>query len=260
MSAKYNKKLSNPLAIATVASSDEGQKAIGNTLKGVQILLVVAGTFMIGSYAWNQFKKWRAEKYANENAGNPNLIAAAIIYNSFSRFEAPGILSFLLPSFDISADEDALYNIASKVTNVKAVSDAYKILFDRNLVFDTQNGLDSQELQTFWNIINAPQQNNDTSTPYPIGSILYSANRDLIINTAEKNENEIWEGTNILFGQFQLNDEVGKIVDTGKVTLNMTEDESLVGQVYYIIEDCNWLGFNCKNGVVVHSQVRNKEL
>ncbi len=251
--------MSNPLAVATVANSKEGQKAISNTTNAIKTLFIVGGAVWSLRFAWTKYKEWRSEKYANENAGNPNLTAAAIIYNSFSRFEPTGFLSYILPSFDISTNEAALYNIAAQVNNVQSVAEAYSILFDRNLFFDVQDGLNTEELNTFWNIINAPDNNVDTDTFYPIGSKLYAANNNLLINKAVF-ENGKWKGTNELYGQYGINDLVGEVVAHGKVSNEDEGDPNLVGQNYYIIKECGLFKIWCNDGVVVQSQIRNSPL
>lgn len=252
--------LSNPVALATIASSKQGQKAIGQGLNALKVLLLVGGGIFAANLAYNKYKEYRAEKYARNNAGNPNLIAAAVIYNSFTRFDFPGPLGFLLSSIDISTDEAALNNIATQVTDIQAVSDAYKILFDRTLFFDTQNGLDTEELQTFWNTIKAPNTNNST-TAYPIGTKLYSAKRQglNIINTAAQDASGNWHGTDTLYNNFSFNELVGKVIATGIVDAN---DALFAGQRYYIVveiigENCL---FTCNKGVVVQSQVTNKQV
>jgi len=249
--------LGNPAAVATIASSKEGQAAIGQALTATKVLLIVGGSAVALKYGYAQYKKWRAEQYAQKNAGDPNLIAAAIIYESFTRvgFPSTSILSFLIPELNISTNESALNEIASKITNVKAVSDAYNILFNRTLHFDIQKGLDTTELQTFWQIINAPSSNTDVTTAYPIGSTLYVAEKNgIIVNTAEKNEKNEWFGTNNLFAQLDFNAKIGVVVDKGVFE----------NQNYYIVEEPGIFGgkcyVGCKTGVVLQYQVTNKKL
>lgn len=260
------KKMGNPAAVAavsTAANSEAGQKAINTTVSALKVGAITLGVVFAATYGYKKYKEWRADSYARENAGNPNLVAAAIIYSSFTRFEFPGILNWILPSFDISTDEDALYEIATKITNVKAVSDAYKILFDRNLFFDTQKGLDTDEMQNFWNIINAPSQNQDSTSFYPIGSKLWVAQKSgITVNVAEYKNNR-WQGTNVLMANLKHNDLIGEVIAHGKVTESMVNSstQNLVGQHYYIVKEirytqCVW---NCLTGVVVQSQVTNKE-
>lgn len=254
--------LKNPAVLATVASSKEGQKAIGQTVNAAKIVLLAGGAILVGRYAWSQYKNWRADKYARDNIGNPNVIAASIIYESFTRFGFPeaSFLSWIIPEINISTNEAALNEIAYQVSNPKAVSDAYYMLFNRTLSKDLQNGLSTDELQTFWNIINNKQ--NTETTAYPINTKLYAAMNNIIVNEAEFVNGE-WVGTNVLYGQFNINDTVGDVIATGVVDSTMTTDQTLIGQNYYIVQQRRSYGqclFNCQTGVVVQSQVRNKQL
>lgn len=244
------KGLGNP-ALLALANTDAGKDTVKSATKAIQIIAIVVGTVAASKYAWTKFKKWRAEKYARDNAGNPNLTAAAVIYNSFTRLGFPdsSFMSFLIPEFDISTDEDALNDIAAKVTNAKAVSDAYHILFDRELFFDIKNGLDTTELQTFWNTINSPQNNQDTVSLYPLGTTLYVASKNgITVNIAEKDDAGKWKGTGSLYGNFSHMEKLGKVIAHG-----VFDNEN-----YYIVEDdwCMW----CKTGVVLQHQVTNKQL
>lgn len=254
--------LGNPAAVMVAgefAKSTEGKKAINGITNAAKVLLIVGGGVLAGKYAYSKYKAYRADKYARTNAGNPNLVAAAIIYNSFTRLgpSESSLLSLVLPTFNISTDEEALYEIASKVTNAQAVGEAYSILFDRNLFFDIQDGLDSEELQTFWNIINSPSLNEDTTTFYPIGSTLFVAKRNgITVNKAIQDPQGNWSGTNELFGQFQLNEELGKVVAHGQ----WLNEETNLPENYYIVEKCLLWGMGCDTGVVLQSQVRNKSL
>lgn len=259
--------LSNPAAIATIASSKQGQAFIGDALNAAKWALLIGGVVLTGRYVYGEYKDYRADKYARDNVGDPNLIAASIIYESFTRIGFPeaSFLSWIIPEMDISTNENALNNIANQVTNVKAVSDAYKILFDRTLSKDLQNGLDTEELQTFWNLINSSQVNNDTSI-YPIGSLLYVASRQgITVNKAIEDQNGYWIGTGDLYRNLERNELVGEVIAHGKVTQNMIDingDANLVGQNYYIVKEVrfNQCLTNCKVGVVVQEQVTNTQV
>lgn len=253
-------KLSNPAALAAIsaAKTPAGQSAIKQTGTALKALLIIGGSYLAYTQGRIAYKKYLAEKYAKENIGNPNLIAAAIIYNSFTRFEPTGLISLILPSFEIATDEAALNQIATQITNVQDVSDAYTTLFDRSLFFDTQNGLSTTELQTFWNIINAESINTDNSVVYPIGSILYAASKaGILVNEAVK-QNNTWSGTNNIYKKINYNSLVGKVVHTGVVPEGMTG----AGKTYYIVQEVRWTQCltNCDFGVVLHEQVNNKKI
>ncbi|WP_299431564.1 hypothetical protein [uncultured Aquimarina sp.] len=252
---KKNKGLGNPAAlVAANALAPSVAKATDRSVdffsKNAKPIALTAGTLALIYFGPKWYRNWRAKKYANDNIGNPNLIAAGIIYNSFSRFEPKGFLSLILPSFDISTDEDALFKIASDPKiNIKTVAEAYKILFQRNLGFDVQNGLDTQELNTFYSILQSGIS-NDLETLYPIGSTLYVAKKEGIIVNKASNQTGTWLGTNELFKQALFNEELGDVIAHG----------NFEGENYYIIEDCNIFGFNCEQGVVLQNQIRNEKL
>ncbi len=248
--------LGNPAAIAAAgavapAVGKAADKSVDFFSKNAKPIVLTATAIALIYYGPKWYRNWRAKKYANDNIGNPNLIAAGVIYNSFSRFEPKGFLSLILPSFDISTDEDALFKIASDPQiNIKAVAEAYKILFQRNLAFDVQNGLNTSELNTFYTILQSGIS-NDLGTLYPIGSTLYVAKKEgILVNKAIKQDNGEWKGTNELFVKAAFNQEVGEVVSNGEFE----------GENYYIIKDCFAFGIGCDFGVVLQNQIRNEKL
>ncbi len=257
------KGLSNPIVAATAVStaldSDQGKKAVGQAVNAAKYMLFAAGLYAALRFANKKFKAARADAFARENVGNPNLTAAAIINESFTRigFGSGNLWSYLLPEFDISTDEAALYEIASKVTNIKAVSEAYKILFDRNLFEDTRNGLDTKELQKFWDIISSPDRNTNNNILFPIGSTLYcAAKTGITVNIAKKDASGNWKGTSTLLENYKFGEEVGEVVAHGVFV-----DPNGHKENYYIVKDCFLLWkFNCKTGVVLQHQVTNEKL
>ncbi|MCF2875428.1 MULTISPECIES: hypothetical protein [unclassified Tenacibaculum] len=252
--------MGNPLAIpvaASVVNSKEGQKAIGQGVNALKVVFLVLGVAAGLRYVNIQYKKLRANNFARENAGNPNLTAAAIIYESFTRIGFPdsSFLSMLIPSINISTDEAALNDIATRVSNVKAVSHAYYILFDRNLFTDIRKGLGTDEIKTFWGIINSSSQNENVSTLYPIGITLYCADKNgITVNKAEK-DNGVWKGTDEYYDQLKFGEKVGKVIANGVFTHSDNRKEN-----YYIVEDYFFAIPFTKTGVVLQHQVTNKEI
>lgn len=246
-----------PVAViaSEVANSDEGKKAIGQSINAFKLILVGLGSLAVIRYGVSKFKDLRADRFARENVGNPNLTAAAVIYESFTRVGFPdsSVLSYLIPSINISTDESALFGIASQVTSVKDVSEAYSILFRRNLFTDIRKGLDTDELKTFWNIINSPSDNQNQQLLYPIGTDLYSASKNMItVNKAVKDENGNWKGTGELYGTFDFRDDVGEVIAHGVFAKSDGSKEN-----YYIIEK-GW--FMKDQGVVLQHQITNKKI
>jgi hypothetical protein len=266
-----NKGLKNPIAAATmlttVLDSKQGQETISEAKVVLKWGFVVLGSVLVGKYVWSKYKDIRANNYARQNAGNPHVIAAGVIYESFSRFGKDlGLLSWFLPEINIYTNETALNNIALQIKDVKLVSKAYKILFDRELFTDIRKGLSTSEMKSFWNRINAKDQNTSSSL-YAIGDNLYAAFKNGIsVNQAEK-INGVWKGTKELYDNFKYNDFIGEIIDNGEYLY--TEDTKLSNGMfiaagtkvnYYIVEDYYWLSFKWKKGVVIQPQASNKKL
>lgn len=161
----------------------------------------------------------------------------------------------LIPSINISTDEDALYDIARQVTNVKTVSNAYYILFDRNLFTDIQKGLDTTELKRFWNIIASPSYNQNNKTLYPIGDDLYCAVKEgITVNQAEQINDE-WKGTGKLYDNISFRESVGEIIDNGVWQHENGEKEN-----YYIVKDYFFSIPPTRTGVVLQHQVTNQKI
>ncbi|PRP68103.1 hypothetical protein [Nonlabens agnitus] len=247
-----NEGMNNPLVVASAAEA--GIEVVKDNFKPI----VITGAVILGLiFLPKAYKNWRAGAYARANAGSPNVVAAGIIANSFTRFEFPGTLSWILPDINISTNETALNDIASRVTSFKDVSDAYYILFDRTLDKDIQEGLDTEEMQTFYDILRAKQYNEDTQT-YAIGSELYCAAKNGIqVFQAVKIGNG-WTGTGELYDNFKFRDYVGKVVAYGIVPKGDANGND--GKTYYIVEDCFAFGLGCSFGVVLQSQISNKKL
>jgi hypothetical protein len=254
-----SKGLGNPLAAlvtTSVISSDEGQKTISQTVSLVKVLLVLGGVYFAGSFGYKKFKEVRAKRFANDNIGHPDLIAATTIYQSFSRIGFPesSVLSYILGEINISTDEKTLYNLAGKVTSIKAVSNAYTILYDRSLQEDLAKGLSNKEAQRFWQILNSPVANIDTKTMYGVGRTLYSAikGKEIRVNKAVY-QNGKWKGTNVSYGNFKTGQEVGEIIANGTWTHKDGKKES-----YYIVQDGYFADFDLLNrnkGVVLQNQI-----
>ncbi|WP_282021192.1 hypothetical protein [Tenacibaculum aiptasiae] len=256
---KTNKGMGNPLVIAgatNIVNSKEGQKAIGQGANALKVIFLVLGVAAGLRYVNIQYKKLRAKNFARENAGNPNLTAAAIIYESFTRvgFPESSFLSMLIPSINISTNEGALYDIATKVSNVKAVSHAYYILFDRSLFTDIHKGLDTEELKKFWGTISSTSQNQNSTTLYPIGSTLYCADKNgITVNQAEK-ENGVWKGTGHFYDKLKFGEKVGDIIAHGSFEHPDGRKEN-----YYIVESYFFAIPFTKTGVVLQHQVTNEK-
>lgn len=244
--------MNNPLIAAAAVS--EGAAVVKDNFKPIVLTALAAAGLYFGP---KLYRNWRASVYARKNAGSPALVAASIIYNSFTRFEFPGTLGWILPDIDFSTNENALYDIARQVGSYKEVSDAYYILFGRTLDKDIQNGLDTEEMQTFYSILKSQQLSTDT-TVYQNGTTVYCAVKaGMQVGQVERTQNT-WVPNGELYDNFQFNETVGKVVDTGIVQPGDANGND--GKRFYIIEDCLAFGVWCKYGVVLQEQILNKKL
>lgn len=246
------KGMNNPIVAA--AAIDKG----GDILKDNFVpIIATAGAMALLFWGPSVYKSWRAKQYARNNAGSPKVIAAGIIANSLIRFEFPGALGWILPDISISTNEAALFQLATQIESYKEVSDAYYILFDGALDQDIQQGLDTQEMQTFYQILKAKGTNQSNET-YAVGSTLYcAAKAGIQVFKAAKVGNG-WNGTSELYGNFQFNEEVGKVIAHGIVPQGDRNGND--GQKYYIVENCFVFGIGCSTGVVLQSQIINRKL
>ncbi|MCH2194393.1 hypothetical protein [Kordia sp.] len=243
--------LGNPAALA-VLSSKEGKKEVAKTTQFVGMgFRYILGAIGIGAVVYigrGIYLDAKAQAFAEKNIGNPDVIAASVIYGSFSRFAPGGILSMILPSFEIAADEAALNQIANQVTSIHNVARAYRIMFRRSMSEDVINGLSTDELQNFYNRINQPGSNQQ-ETPFLINEYLYVAFRTgLTIPIAKKDSSGNWYASQELYGTFENKDNVGYVTSVGQL-----ED----GKYYYIICWSFWNIGPCTYGIVYHDQVTN---
>lgn len=238
--------LGNPLA---VAAADKGVTFLTNNWKPVVLTLGTIGVLYFGP-KW--YRKVRAKNYANNNIGNPNVMAAAIFYNSFTRigFADSSFLSYVFPEINLWTDEDSLYNIAHQVSSLNEVAKSYNILFGRVLFNDLHSGLDSDEMSNFYTIIRQGSHNQSTQK-YLVGDKLYCAIQRISIPEVEQKNDGSWVETGRLYDNYQYRDYVGTIYYNGYL-----EEEN---KHYYIISYCTLIG--CFDwGIVWQDQVTNLEI
>lgn len=252
------KKLGNPLVVASAveaSKTDAGQKAIKDTTNAIKIGVLVAGSIFLARYGYSQYKKFRARKYAKENGHKPEVQAAVMLHSAMFS----GTLDILGFEFTIpdGTDETVLNNLALQI-DLKQVSDAYKILFDRTLLFDVQNELTGSELQVFFNRLKT--QGADVQTPaesiqpYLVGETLWCRNKSgLVLKRADIDSGKI-EVSDESKGKYAYGEEIGKVVKVFKAENN---------EVFYVI-DRSWkpdgsFGFmNYGYGYANHRDLINK--
>ena len=100
---------------------------------------------------------------------------------------------------------------------------------------------------------------------YPTGTILYSAvkGKQITVNKAEKDSSGKWKGTNKLYGNFELGEEIGNVIANGIFTDKEGKKEN-----YYVVKESRSSNiFKSKDndrlnrsvGVVLQHQVTNNE-
>ena len=264
-------------AVSTVSDavkSEQGQKTIGELRTAGKWVAVGIAVYLVSSWGWKKIKTIRAQNFARENAGDPHLIAAAVIRESLTIITKDdlGILGWFLGEFNVAADEATLNRIAAKITDVKLVARAYKIFFDRELFTDIRNGLSTNEMQEFWTRINAPAQNQSNQF-FAIGDELYVADKKGIqINKVKKDKTTgTWDGTNELYGNYKFKEPIGEIIDNGIYTYpedtflqDGTQIPAGAKVQYYIVQKLFWSLWRLppvfyKTGVVIQPQVSNKK-
>ncbi|SFU77139.1 hypothetical protein SAMN05216480_12322 [Pustulibacterium marinum] len=275
MSKNSKHKLRNPAALITAASNPEIVKTAGNivgkSLDNQATIIAETGDFLKklfliagvagGVYLTHkQYKKYRRKKYLEANISNPNIQAAIIINDAFLNFEPSGVLSWFLPSFNISTDTSQLYTIAENVTDLTEVAKAYNVVFDRNLSDDLSQASGDVYI-SFMNIINnkGDVQVNEATGTYDIilaGDTVYSAvnGSTLTVKKAVYNDDaKKWQSTNELYENFSYGDEIGKVVTSVLFTENPISR-------YYIVEKGGWLGIGATYGLVWDNEITNKKI
>lgn len=241
---------------AGITAIDKGGKAISKGtdafLKNPKPLLITVVVMILLWKGPEWYRSIVAKTFIRNNPGSPYVRASYIIANSVKTFTIPSILGDLF-SINYSTNENSINNALASVDSYPELASAYYKIFGRNLDSDLQNALDENELSDAFDIVNDFQ----TTTSFPVGSDLYvKSGQNITINEAVFKNGE-WQPTNNLYGSniHNAGDSIGSIEATGIVPVGM----ELAGQTYYIVKDCNWFGFDCDYGVVVHSQVTNKK-
>ncbi len=275
MSKNSKHKLRNPAALITAASNPDLVKTAGNivgkSLDNQATIIAETGDFLKklflvagiagGTYlTYREYKKYRRRKYLEANINNSNVQAAIVINDAFLNFEPSGVLSWFLPSFNISTDTNQLYAIAQNVTDLTEVAKAYNMVFDRNLSDDLSQASGAVYI-SFMNIINnkGDAQINEATGTYDIvlaGDTIYSAvnGSTLSVKKAVYNsETNQWQSTNELYGNFGYGDEIGEVVTSVLFT------QSPISR-YYIVKTGGFLGIGVSYGLVWDNQITNNKI
>lgn len=239
-------KLGNPL-IAAASNPDivkAGKDIIITTQQraldtGKTIVGLVGGAFTLW-YANKAYKKWRKQKFIENNANIADVQAAMIMRKAMKRFEFDTWL-FGLVTIPDGTNEALLNKLAMKVTSLQAVINAYKILFESNLVLDVYDELDDVELQKFYESLGAK---NDWASqfdanghvkpqkPFKIGYKIQVKNPNgTTIYVAEQKPDSTYKATNVSRNFLNFSDNIGTILQVYKGTS---------GQYYYLVDMDDW--------------------
>jgi hypothetical protein len=250
--------MNNPYAVA--AAANIGGKIAVKTGDFVSnnaktILVVILSIFAI-TFGPKYYKEYVAKKFIRDNPANIYVRASFIIANSVKTFAIPTFFGNLF-SFNYNVNESSINNALASVgaNNFAELARVYYKLFSRNLDSDLQSALDEEELQSAYDVIDDVQ----SSTSFAIGTLLkVKAGADITVNQAIY-EAGMWAGTDKLMDTsknvHKAGEEIGIVHFKGIVS---ETDLQHAGKTYYIVENCNWFGFDCDYGVVLNSQVTNK--
>ena len=241
--------LSNPLAVAAVASNPE-------VLKTAKILLIGGTVAVTGYFGWRKYKEWRKQQFVEKYANLPDVQAAMVMRKAMFSSEGLNLFPFGTINIPDGTNEAQLNALALKVTSLENVIKAYKVLFESNLIADVTSELDSEELQKFFNSLGAKSEydaqfnSNGTllpQTPFPIGTTIQVLNPN---------------GTTI-FKAKQVN---GEFVNSGEIRDFMPYSETVgtiikaykgvtSGQYYYVVDVAWSLDSLFGYGWVAHKEV-----
>lgn len=246
-------KLSNPITTAALLSNKE----VVNTGK---VILLVAGSGAAIWYANKKYKEWRRQKFVETQAHLPDVQAAMIMRKAMFGTSF-NIFPFGQINIPDGTNETALNNIARQVTSLEAVIEAYKILFDSNLMVDVMSELNSTEIRRFFDSLNSKGEYNDQfndsgqplpQTPFYVGQTIKVLNpRGTQIFKAGKREDGSYYNTNIARDYKEFDETIGVIERVYR--------GSTSGQYFYVVDMHLSIDTIYGYGWVAHTQVKVKE-
>lgn len=249
---KKKENLGNPLVVSSAleaSKTESGQNVVSDISTTLKVAFLVAGGIFLARYGYKQYKKVRSRKYAQKNASSPEVQAAIMLHNAMFS----GTLELLGFEFTIpdGTDEETLNKLALKIS-LDDVSRAYKILFDRTLILDIQNELDSKELQSFFQRIKSKGVDTKTPSksliPFLVGEPLYCINKGGIVLKKAYLKNPV-KVTNETAGYYKYGEKIGTVE---KVLRNENSE------IYYVIDRRFILDSISGYGYTNHRNVTNK--
>ncbi len=238
------------MAVSEVARTDAGKKAINDTVTALKVAILVAGGIFIAKYGYGKYKIYRAKKYARENGNKPEVQTAFMLYNAMIGNTID--LGFFEIDIPNGTDESTLNYLALNCDFI-SVSKAYKTLFDRDLLTDVNNELDSAELRVFFNRLRSKGSDVTTPTaklqPYPVNTTLYCRNKNGITLLRADEKNGVVKVTNENMGNYEYGKEIGTI----KKIVKNTD-----GEIFYMIDRAWKNDYLFGYGYANHRDVLNK--
>ncbi len=259
------RKLGNPAAIAVASNPDlikKGGDIIINSQKQMasvaRILIYSVAGIATAWYLNKKFKDWQRQKFVEENANLPDVQAAMIMRKAMFKVEFT-TFPFNFVAIPDGTNEAVLYALALKVSSLQAVTKAYKILFDSNLITDVANELSDVEMIRFFENIGAGSDydsgfnQNGTikpQTPFRAGQTIEVKNPNgTTIWKALENANGTYRGSTEVRDFLAFSKEIGSIIAVYK---------GVSGQYYYVVDvslSADWI---FGHGWVAHTEVKIK--
>ena len=242
-------KLGNPAAVAAVGSSPElvkaGKDVVINvqkqTMDTIKLVAVLTGVGITGWFLNKKYKEWRKQVFIEENAHIPDVQAAMIFRKAMFKMEP---LDFLLGFVTIpdGTDETTLNKLATQISSLQNVVEAYKVLFGGNMILDIYSELNNVELQKFFDRLNSKSEYDTgftstgqiaAQTPYKVGVELKVKNpKGATIFEAEELDNDKWKNSGKSLDFKKYDQTIGTIIAVYKSTSSP--------QHYYVV-DRKWV-------------------
>ena len=247
------KQLSNPLAVAAVATNPD-------VIRTTKTLVIGGGIAFAGDYGWKKYKEWQKQKFVEKYAHLPDVQAAMVMYKSMFSIDKIDAWPFGSITIPDGTDEAQLNSLALKVSSLENVVKAYKVLFDSNLLTDVLSELNNRELQKFFDSLGAKSEyegqfNPDGSikpqTPFSVGTTIQVLNPNGTTIYKANEANGEYQNSGVKRDFMKYSQTIGEII---KVYRGVTS-----GQYYYVVDVAWSLDTFYGYGWVAHKEV-NREI
>jgi len=251
-----SKGLGNPLIMAAM-STPGGQKAMGDATKGITYALLFVGAGAGLWYGYGAYRKYLVSQFMKEHGHESDVQTAFIFYKSMKSMPeqsfAFGLIQFDMPD---GTNEPLLYIASKRVQSFEAVQEAYKKVFDRDLLIDISSELDSDEYLSFLdNLVATDKYVEQKETTYEALTPLKVGDTVIAMNPKGTRKYEaVYENGNYTFGAV---DELVKLdEEIGEIRLVLINDDKT--RITYLIGD--WCSFDkcAYNYLVDHREVKMK--